>query len=327
MRAGFVTVWRKLTDRRDLPQNEAAEIAWLRTYSNYLTPKLGAMSADTWAALATVLRNMLLNWLVMLPVLCAALIGLKMLALVMVWFGRYTARTDELGILPDNPVNLVAWIGLLLLVFAVAFSTRNRPTRGDSRATLRDVIVRDVLPSIVGLMLLVTALLPSYLHDVIENHHPVFAWSAAALWVAVVAGSALVFAIGWLASLRYPRSGKEIIGDFIACLVAGAIGGGIAAVGIHYAHLVFQAPFIHGVPYRSPVADLRRALGAAGAACRRHDLRRPDQLRDGFGFGPRVARPHRRPPHHGGARLARRDGAGVHRLKSWPRISGIGSRR
>lgn len=248
-RAGFAMVWRKLTDRRDLPQNEAGEIAWLRTYSNYLTPKLGAMSADTWAALATVLRNMLLNWLVMLPVLCAALIGLKMLALVMVWFGRYTARTDELGILPDSPVKLVAWIGLLLLVSAVAFSTRNRPVRGDSQATLRDVIVRVVLPSIFGLMLVVTALLPSYLHDVIANHHPVFAWSAAALWIVVAAGGALVFGIGWLASLCYPRTVKEIVGDFIACLAAGAIGGGIAAVGVHYAHVAFQAMRIHGVPY------------------------------------------------------------------------------
>ena len=249
MRAGFATVWRKLTDRRDLPQNEADEIAWLRTYSNYLTPKLGVTSADTWAALATILRNLLLNWLVMLPVLCAALIGLKMLALVMVWFGRYTAGTDEPNILLDNPVNLVALVGLLLLVLALAFGTRNRPTRGDSRATLRDVIIRDVLPSVVGLMLLVTALLPSYLHDVIENHHPVFALSRAALWVAVVVGGALVFGLGWLASLCYPRTGKEMVGDFVAYIVAGAIAGGIAAVGIHYAHVAFLAMYIHGVPY------------------------------------------------------------------------------
>ena len=44
-------------------------LAWLRTYSNYLTPKIGAMSADTWTAAAIVGRNLLLNWLVILPVL------------------------------------------------------------------------------------------------------------------------------------------------------------------------------------------------------------------------------------------------------------------
>ena len=40
-RAGYAEVWRKLTDRRDRPENEPQEIAWLRAYSNYLTPKLG----------------------------------------------------------------------------------------------------------------------------------------------------------------------------------------------------------------------------------------------------------------------------------------------
>jgi len=44
----------------------------LREHSNYLTPKLGLFSADTWAAAAVVLRNLLLNWLVLVPLLAAA---------------------------------------------------------------------------------------------------------------------------------------------------------------------------------------------------------------------------------------------------------------
>ena len=47
----------------------------LREYNNYLTPKLGAFSADTWTLVATVLRNMLLNWLVLIPLLMGALMA------------------------------------------------------------------------------------------------------------------------------------------------------------------------------------------------------------------------------------------------------------
>ena len=37
------------------------QIQWLRRYSNYLTPRKGLMTGDTWAAFATWLRNVLLN--------------------------------------------------------------------------------------------------------------------------------------------------------------------------------------------------------------------------------------------------------------------------
>ncbi|MGC2400513.1 MAG: acyltransferase [Acidobacteriaceae bacterium] len=37
------------------------QILWLRRYSNYLTPRKGFLSGDTWAAIATWLRNVLLN--------------------------------------------------------------------------------------------------------------------------------------------------------------------------------------------------------------------------------------------------------------------------
>jgi hypothetical protein len=41
----------------------------LREYNNYLTPKLGMLSTDTWTLAATIGRNMLLNWLVLVPIL------------------------------------------------------------------------------------------------------------------------------------------------------------------------------------------------------------------------------------------------------------------
>jgi hypothetical protein len=52
----------------------------LREYANYLTPRLGFFSADTWALAATVVRNLILNWLVLVPAL-AAVVAIPQLAL------------------------------------------------------------------------------------------------------------------------------------------------------------------------------------------------------------------------------------------------------
>ena len=53
----------------------------LREYSNYLTPRLGFFSADTWTLGAMLLRNLILNWLVLLPAL-AAVVAIPQVALI-----------------------------------------------------------------------------------------------------------------------------------------------------------------------------------------------------------------------------------------------------
>jgi Patatin-like phospholipase len=60
-------VLQQLRSRRADPDAEPSAIDHLREYSSYLTPKVGLLSADTWAAVAIVLRNIVLNWLILLP--------------------------------------------------------------------------------------------------------------------------------------------------------------------------------------------------------------------------------------------------------------------
>ncbi len=50
---------------------EPQPIDRLREFSNYLTPRTGLVSGDTWTLAAIVVRNLLLNWLVIVPVLAA----------------------------------------------------------------------------------------------------------------------------------------------------------------------------------------------------------------------------------------------------------------
>src|SRR6478609_388671 len=54
-------------------QPEPEPIRQLRRFSNYLTPKTGLMSVDFWTLIATFIRNMFLNWLVLISWLAAAM--------------------------------------------------------------------------------------------------------------------------------------------------------------------------------------------------------------------------------------------------------------
>jgi hypothetical protein len=46
----------------------------LRLFANYLTPRKGLLSNDTWRAAAVFSRNLLLTWLVLVPILCAVVL-------------------------------------------------------------------------------------------------------------------------------------------------------------------------------------------------------------------------------------------------------------
>jgi hypothetical protein len=76
-REDFDSVIRNLIDRPDGADVESPHVSWLRSYSNYLTPRLGIASADSWAAAAITIRNLVLNWLVIIPALAWYCLHLK----------------------------------------------------------------------------------------------------------------------------------------------------------------------------------------------------------------------------------------------------------
>lgn len=59
----------------ELAAAESAPLRHLRAYSSYLAPRRGAFSADTWTLAAIYLCNLLLNWLVFVPLLLLLLLG------------------------------------------------------------------------------------------------------------------------------------------------------------------------------------------------------------------------------------------------------------
>ena len=114
---------------------EPAPIWHLRTYSNYMSPKLGALSADSWTLIATYLRNLFLTWLVLLP----PLVGVLTLPLLLGAIVRWAPSEDGMRV--------QAWLGGVLAlgafaggVLAVRYVHGNRPVSSDATegAGLRD---------------------------------------------------------------------------------------------------------------------------------------------------------------------------------------------
>jgi peptidoglycan hydrolase-like protein with peptidoglycan-binding domain len=62
--------------------DEPDQIKFLRQYSNYLTPKTGMFSADTWSVVATYVRNMMLNLSILVALMAAFLVLPRILTLL-----------------------------------------------------------------------------------------------------------------------------------------------------------------------------------------------------------------------------------------------------
>ena len=122
-RAGYEVVWPKLIGRRDHPDQEPGETSWLRAYSNYLTPRLGLFSADTWTAIALYIRNLVLNWLVILPAVVLLLLVIK--GFTVLSYGAAAGLYVTFG-----RAAVVAFVsaGAVLLMMALRFGLLNRPS-------------------------------------------------------------------------------------------------------------------------------------------------------------------------------------------------------
>jgi hypothetical protein len=88
----------------------------LREYSRYMSPRFGLLSADTWTLVAIFCRNLLLNWLVLVPLLAAVLLVPRI--------GVVLARRQP----SDGAVQAVFWGAVVAGVVAIAFIIANRPS-------------------------------------------------------------------------------------------------------------------------------------------------------------------------------------------------------
>ena len=241
MRAGYPAVWAGLVrppnDQCD-PGAEPRAIAWLREHGNYLTPQLGLTSPDTLTSVAIFLRNLVLNWLVLLPLLCVPVLAMKIMALLIFAVGLQ----NSLGLFL-----VLAATGLILFTFSLRFTMRHRPSlyRSDrsiwekQRADQARVIKRSLLPNIAAAF---TFTLCMSLAAATKVNGQYSGWVAELFMleggrflfkdlagIGAVVG-ALIYALTWIASLMRVKQGR----DFFLWTFTGAIHGLLVAAVVYF---------------------------------------------------------------------------------------------
>ena len=124
-------------------QPDPPEISHLRTYSNYLSPQTGLLSADSWTLAATIVRNLFLNWLVFIPLLLAVL----MLPRIYVAAIRHLPSDHRMGDLWE-PWSLA--VGMILALISVTYVGRYLPSKDDRKSSQRRFLWQCLLPAVLS---------------------------------------------------------------------------------------------------------------------------------------------------------------------------------
>ena len=137
------------------PDPEPTELQHLREYSNYLTPKAGLLSADTWTFFGIYFRNLFLNWTIFIPLISALLITPRLLLAI-----------TNIGPVGDAATIGLLGAGLVLASFALAFVINKLPSRNRLDSDLKYdsdtwVLVLGIAP-LIALAFIVTTLVAWY---------------------------------------------------------------------------------------------------------------------------------------------------------------------
>jgi len=128
----------------------------LREYNNYLSPKLGGFSADTWTLIATVVRNIALNWVVLIPLLLFFLMGPRLLMAIACLSQTYAhSHTANPDVIAKSPIVVdVLPVGTcLLFCFALFNIWRYLPGIGGHNHTGSDFMKRVLAPLSIAAIL------------------------------------------------------------------------------------------------------------------------------------------------------------------------------
>jgi hypothetical protein len=206
---------------------EPQPVTWLRRYSNFLSPRLGLLSADSWTLIGTYLRNLLLNWLVLLPLL---IIGL-MIPRLMISLARW--NLSDLG-LPDSLMKVFLYAGLALLVIALSYLHLYRPSLRPFRPDVpwkpfeaqKWFLALSVIPTLLSMLLVTTTWAWFRNSGGTLNQLAVGGLDSRETFMA---GALLINVLGWLLSAlslhRFKHMNRWLLVEILVIIVTGALGG------------------------------------------------------------------------------------------------------
>ena len=207
------------------PQDPEPEpVKWLRRYSNYLTPRLGLMSVDSWTLLGTYLRNLTLNWLVLVPLLATVLLAPRLLVSILHW------EVTE----PRPSAQAMLMTGLLVGLIALTHLHMYRPSLAHLRKDRFWVqferqqwfLIGGLIPLVLSALLLTTAYAWYRNGAGSLKELTLFGLDSRGTFVL---GGAVMHGIGWLISavlLQRWRERDLWLGvEFLVIFWSGALGG------------------------------------------------------------------------------------------------------
>ena len=202
-------------------EDASLPVRWLRNYSNYLSPHLGFFSADSWTLLGIYLRNLHLNWMVLLPLLMMPLLA-----------PRWIIALAQLNATETSPppisASLLLVIGIGLAVMALIYLHLCRPTLREYRRdtwwqtleSQRWFLIACLCPLIISVVCLTTAW--AWLRNG-GGTPDQFTVSQASL------GGALIHTGSWLFSAvalkRFKTFSRWLFWETLAVAATGALGG------------------------------------------------------------------------------------------------------
>ena len=143
---------------RTAGESEPEPVRRVRIYSRYMGPEMGFLSADSWTLGATILRNLFLNWVVLLPLLAAALLVPRLYQEIIKAVYVPTCTPAMVPACSVNtiqlwePSTLVLLLSAVCIVVGFGFTTMNLPSYGNRRQTQGSFLVWCHLPICLGLI-------------------------------------------------------------------------------------------------------------------------------------------------------------------------------
>jgi hypothetical protein len=224
---------------------EVAPVRHLRLYSRYLSPHRGVLTPDMWTLITTVLRNLLLNWTVILPFV-AALLVVPFFAAAVAAHGP----TSSLGVNTESFVLFV--LGFSGIATGVWFVHSRRPGSGAQtigalsfqrrRASERAFLLYCLLPLAIGIASLNTLLYWILTEPALQGEFPFLTSSSVSLlgWTIPISGRLMTLAVfgalahmaGWTIARPARKPGApidwSILGDLAAIAASGLVAGAFA---------------------------------------------------------------------------------------------------
>ncbi|MEO5898299.1 MAG: patatin-like phospholipase family protein [Vicinamibacterales bacterium] len=127
---------------------EPEPVVRVRQYIRYMSPREGFFSADIWTLAATMTRNLLVNWLVVVPLIAAALLVPRLhYSLIRLGDANYVPGV-KFGWREPEAWMLAAVAGLLASV--LAYIAADLPTLGNARRPQRQFVTWCLVPLTLG---------------------------------------------------------------------------------------------------------------------------------------------------------------------------------